>query len=173
MNFIDIAKARFSARNYKPAKIEEDTLFLVLEAFRIAPSAVNFQPWHLIIVSSNENKEKIYSAYPREWLKTAPILLVVCGDHSVSWKRSDGKDHLDIDLAIAIDHLTLQATALGLGTCWVCNFNALLLKQSLELPENIEPVAIIPLGYPMDEADPNRHTTKRKSLEEFVHRETF
>ncbi len=173
MNFIDIAKARFSVRNYKPTKIEEDTLLLVLEAFRVAPSAVNFQPWHLIIVSANENKERIYSAYPREWLKTAPILLVVCGDHSVSWKRSDGKDHMDIDLAIAIDHLTLQATALGLGTCWVCNFNALLLKQSLKLPKNIEPVAIIPLGYPVDEADPNRHTTKRKPLQEFVHRETF
>jgi nitroreductase len=173
MNFIDIAKARYSVRNYKPVEIEENKLSMVLEAFRIAPSAVNFQPWHLIVIQSIQNKVKVYEAYQREWLKSAPILIVACGDHSISWKRSDGKDHLDIDISIAVDHLTLQATELGLGTCWVCNFNPVILKRNLNLPENIEPIVIIPLGYPADQADSDRHILKRKPLNEFVHIESF
>jgi nitroreductase len=173
MNFLDIAKTRYSVRNYKPSNIEETKIALILEAFRVAPSAVNFQPWHIIIVKSEEGKNKIFEAYPREWLKTAPILLIACGDHSTSWKRSDGKDHLDIDISIAVDHLTLQAAELGLGTCWVCNFNSSILKQNFNLPENIEPVVIIPLGYPVDPSDVNRHEIKRKPLKEFLHYESF
>ena len=173
MNFIDIAKLRYSVRSYKPNEVEESKLALVLEAFRVAPSAVNFQPWHLIIIKSVENKTKVYEAYPREWLQYAPILLIACGDHSTSWKRSDGKDHMDIDIGIAVDHLMLQATELGLGTCWICNFNAAVLKRNLNLPESIEPVAIVPLGYPVEPGDTKRHDAKRKSLDEFVHLETF
>ena len=173
MNLLEIAKSRYSVRNYKSNEVEESKLALVLEAFRVAPSAVNFQPWHLIVMKLAQNKAKVYEAYQREWLKSAPILLIACGDHTASWKRSDGKDHLDIDMGIAIDHLMLQATELGLGTCWVCNFNAVILKQNLNLPEQIEQIAIIPLGYPVDTSDINRHDTKRKTLSEFVHLETI
>ena len=173
MNFIEIAKSRFSVRSYKSAPIEENKLALVLEAFRVAPSAVNFQPWHLLILKNNDSKEKIYEAYPREWLKTAPIIMVACCDHSLSWKRSDGKDHADIDISIAVDHLSLQATELGLGTCWVCNFNVAVLKNNLDLPENIEPIVIIPLGYPTDKPDIGRHDSKRKPISDFVHFEVF
>jgi nitroreductase len=173
MKFLDIAKTRYSCRNYKPDEIEYNKLDLVLEAARIAPSAVNYQPWHFIIVKNPENKAKIYESYQREWIKTAPLLIVVCGDHTKSWKRSDGKDHLDIDLSIAIDHITLQATELGLATCWVCNFNVKILKDNFNLPENIEPVAIIPIGYPNDSSDPDRHKTKRKDISEIVHQEGF
>jgi nitroreductase len=173
MKFIDIAKERYSCRNYKTDDIGDEKLMMVLEASRIAPSAANYQPWHFIVVKSPENKAKIYESYNREWIKSAPILVVVCGDHTKSWKRSDGKDHLDIDIAITIDHLTLQAVELGLATCWVCNFNYEILKNNLTLPENIEPVAIIPIGYPNDSADPDRHELKRKTIDEIVHWEMF
>jgi nitroreductase len=93
----------------------------------------------------------------------------VCGDHSTSWKRgSDSKDHADIDVAIAIDHLTLQATSLGLATCWVCNFKTEIIKEYFYLPEYIEPIALIPVGYPNDTADLNRFDSKRKGLKEVV-----
>ncbi|HEY4784522.1 MAG TPA: nitroreductase family protein [Bacteroidales bacterium] len=173
MNIEDVAKNRYSCRKYKSDAIDETMLTKVLNTFRIAPSAVNFQPWHLIIIKSEMNKAKVYEAYPREWIKTAPMFIIACGDKTVSWKRGDGKDYLDVDIAIAVDHMMLQATELGLATCWVCNFNASVLKQNFNIPGNIEPVAIIPIGYPADSGDPNRYDTKRKSLKEFVHWETF
>jgi len=173
MKLIDIAKTRYSCRSYKPDEVEDDKLMQVLTAIRVAPSAVNFQPWHFIVIKNSENKAKVYESYQRDWLKTAPLIIIACGDHLKSWKRSDGKEHLDIDISIAVDHLMLQATELGLATCWICNFNSNVLKHNLNLPENIEPVVIIPLGYPNDKSDPDRHDVKRKSLKEIVHWENF
>ncbi|NWJ51098.1 MAG: nitroreductase family protein [Bacteroidetes bacterium] len=173
MNLLEIAKARYSCRNFKPDLVEKDKIMTLLEAARVAPSGVNFQPWHFIVIQSSENLEKIHQAYKREWLKTAPLIIVACGDHDLSWRRNDGKDILDIDVTIAIDHLILQATELGLGTCWVCNFNVIRLKENLKLPDHIEPIAIIPIGYPNDVTDPDRHDIKRKSLNEIVHWESI
>jgi nitroreductase len=173
MKFIEIARSRYSCRNYKTDMVEDDKLNLVLEAARIAPSAVNYQPWHFIVIKNKENKEKIYESYHRDWIKTAPVLIIACGDHTKSWKRSDGKDHLDIDLSIAVDHMTLQAVELGLATCWVCNFNLKILKDNFKLPETIEPVVILPLGYPTEMSDPDRHGSNRKNISEIILWEGF
>jgi len=171
--FIDIAKSRYSCRNFTSKQVDKDILLKVIEAFRVAPSAVNYQPWHVIVIEKKENKEKVYQTYQRDWIKTAPLLLIACTDHSVSWKRNDGKDYADIDVSIAVDHLTLQAAELGLATCWVCNFDRELLEQKLKLPINIEPVVIIPIGYPEAKADTERHNQKRKPVGDFVHWDNF
>ncbi|MDP4210016.1 MAG: nitroreductase family protein [Bacteroidota bacterium] len=173
MNFIDLVRSRYSCRSFTSVPVEEDNLLKIMEAVRIAPSAVNYQPWHFIIVREPEVKALIVEAYPREWFRTAPLMIVACGDHTKSWKRTDGKDFLDIDLSIAIEHLVLQATELGLGTCWVCNFNAGVLSRNLNLPDHIEPIAVIPIGYPADSGDITRYESKRKSLNDFVHWEKF
>jgi nitroreductase len=174
MTFLELAKSRYSCRSYKPNPIAEEKLLQVLEAFRVSPSAVNYQPRHIIVVKSPDNLAKIHQAYNREWFTTAPMVLIVCGDHSTSWKRpSDGKDHADIDVAIAVDHFTLQATDLGLATCWVCNFNTQIIRQHFNLPEHIEPIALVPIGYPVDSTDTNRHNTKRKKIDDIVSWEKF
>ena len=98
---------------------------------------------------------------------------MVCGDHREAWRRADGKIHTDIDVAIAVDHMTLAATDLGLSTCWVCKFDVMKCVKALDLPEGVEPVALIPIGYPEDEADVNRHEQLRKPLDEIVHWEKF
>jgi nitroreductase len=170
--FIDIAKSRYSCRNYKADVVPEEMLNKIFEAFRVAPSAVNYQPCHIIVIKEQSNKEKIFESYQREWVK-APVILIACVDHSLSWKRKDGKDHADIDISIAVDHLIIQATELGLATCWVCNFDRQLLADNFDLPDNIEPVVIIPLGFPNDQSDPERHSVKRKPVAEFVHLEKF
>ena len=77
---------------------------------------------------------KIHQAYPREWFKKAPCVIVAVGDRQSSWKRADGKDHVDVDVAISVDHLTLAASDVGLGTCWVCAFDAKLCHEILNLP---------------------------------------
>ena len=171
MTFQKIAHARFSCRKYKEVEVSEEIITELLETIRIAPSAVNRQPWHFIMVKSPAVRELVLQAYPREWFKSAPMYLVACGDHSVSWKRADGKDHLDIDLTIAIDHLVYQAASMGLATCWVCNFNAEVLAKNLNLPINVEPIAIIPIGYPDEHPDLTRFDTQRKKTSEFLHNE--
>jgi len=169
MTFIELAKQRYSCRNYDSRTVEQDKLELILEAGRVAPSAVNNQPWHFIVIREKGNLNKIHGAYHREWFQTAPCVIVVCGDHDQSWKRKqDGKDHCDIDIAITVDHMTLQATELGLATCWICNFDKEKTIQILKLPSNLEPIVILPVGYPLDRSDPARHAEKRKKIQHFV-----
>ena len=150
--------------------MEHEKLLQILEAGRLAPSAVNYQPWHFIVVRQPENLKKLHSVYKRDWIKSAPVIIVACADHSQSWKRSsDGKDSADIDLAIAVDHMTLQASELGLGTCWICNFDVNRCSDLFKLPSQIEPVVLLPIGYPeIDSPD-----KKRKSMEEIIRWEEF
>jgi nitroreductase len=172
MDFLQLAKVRYSSRKYKQQSVEDNKLDFVLEAARVAPSAANYQPWFFIVVRS-ENIENLWACYSREWFRTAPMYIVICSDHSRSWKRGDGKDSADIDAAIAADHITLAATSIGLATCWICNFNKPKLSEVLNLPDYVEPVVILPLGYPDDTVDSERHSEKRKPLKDIVVFEKF
>jgi nitroreductase len=165
MTFLDLAAKRYSLRTFSDRPVEKDKILQLLEAARLAPSAVNYQPHHFIVITDEALKAKIAQGYSREWFAKAPVVIVACGDHETSWKRRDGKDHVDVDVAIAVDHLTLAAVELGLGTCWVCAFDAAHVHAALELPEHVEPIVLIPLGYPLDEKVPDK---KRKELDELV-----
>ena len=167
-DFNKLAKARYSCRNYDTRPVEREKLNLILEAGRVAPSAVNFQPWHFFVIDSSEDLPEIHKVYHRDWFKTAPCVIVLCGNHESSWKRQDGKDHCDVDVAIAADHMTLQATEVGLATCWICNFDPEKVREVLTLPDHLEPVVILSLGYPLDQVNPDRHTEKRKPIGEIV-----
>ncbi|MFO7999849.1 MAG: nitroreductase family protein [Marinilabilia sp.] len=166
MDFKTLIRTRYSARKYKPEAISEKLLNEVLDAGRMAPTAVNKQPFLFIVVNKKDKLKELYEAYPREWFATAPSVIVVCADHSSSWKRgNDGKDHADIDAAIATDHMTLRAAELGLGTCWVCNFDPEKAAQTLNLPGHIEPAVLLPIGKPEEVEGPLK---KRKALSELV-----
>ncbi len=165
MSFLELTKKRYAVRKYKEQPVEREKLLQVLEAARNAPSACNIQPWHFIVVTDEKIKAEVAATYPRDWFRKAPVIIVACGDHAASWKRADGKDHCDVDLGIAIEHLALAAADLGLGTCWVCAFDAKRCHQILELPDNLEVIALLPLGYPEEETIPEK---KRKNLAEIV-----
>ncbi len=169
MSFLQLAKKRYSTRSFKNIPVEKEMLKKILETARIAPSAVNYQPLHFIVLQDDEMRKKVAGTYGREWILEAPVIVVVCGDHSKSWRRADGKDHCDIDAAIAVDHMTLAATELGLGSCWVCAFDSMQCHRILKLPSHIETIALLPLGYPADTGNPDRHLTKRKNFDEIVH----
>jgi len=168
MNFLDLAKRRYSVRKYKEISVEEEKLNYVLEAGRVAPSACNFQPWYFVVVKDEDLKKKVADTYGRDWIYKAPVIIAACGDHSQSWHRGDGKDHCDVDVAIAVTHMTLAAAEQGLGTCWVCAFDAKKCHEVLGLPENMEVIALIPLGYPEDDVDPDRHAARRKEMGQIV-----
>lgn len=169
MQFLELAKKRSSVRSYQTTPVEREKLLAVLEAGRIAPSAVNYQPWYFVVLEEEAIRKKVAAAYPKDWVLEAPVLIVICGDHQHSWKRKhDQKDHCDIDVAIAVTQMTLAATELGLGTCWICAFDPKVCRETLDLPEQIEPIAILTLGYPKSQADPDRHSKERKELNAVV-----
>ncbi len=156
MNFLDLAQKRYSVREYSSKEIEEEKLKYILEAARIAPSACNRQPTQFLVITDKNTLKNIYTVYNRDWIKTAPCVIVAIGDHDKSWKRKDNKDHCDVDTAIAIDHLTLAACDKGLGTCWVCAFDSKLCHEILNLPPEKEVVVLIPVGYPATDNIPEK-----------------
>ncbi len=167
MTFQQLAKTRYSVRSYSEEPVSDEQLHYILECARIAPSAVNFQPWHFYIARTDEALEKVRQTYPRTWFATAPLVIVGCIRHDQSWHRpADQKDHGDIDIAIATEHICLAAAEHGLGTCWVCNFDAQLLHQLLNLPLEEEAAVLIPLGHLAADAAPR--PTTRKPMGEIV-----
>lgn len=164
MSFLELVNNRYSCRAYKSLNVEKEKLDYILECVRMAPSAVNKQPWKFHIISNEEDIMKIRQCYHRDWFKTAPMYIIASILHDQEWVRSDGKHHGDIDIAIAVEHLCLAATEQGLATCWVCNFKADICKELFTLPENEEPAVIIPLGYAADEMKPKT----RKSIDEIT-----
>ena len=166
MDFKDLAQRRYSVRSYQSMPVEREQLLKVLGAALLAPSAVNFQPWKFVVVTDPELLAQLHGCYHREWFKTAPACIVAIGDHDKGWHRpTDGKDYTDMDVAIAVDHLMLAATEIGLGTCWICHFNAEKCAEIFDLPANFEAIAMIPIGYPNSETIPEK---KRKTLDQTV-----
>ncbi len=165
MELFEAIANRSSIRKYKAQMPSNEELMKVVEAARLAPSACNKQPWHFYLVKDSATRAKLTQAYDREWVKTAPVMLVATGNHDQSWHRaSDNKDHCDIDLAIAGEHIALAAHAVGLASCWICNFDTALVGQALGLAPNEEPIALFPLGY----ADVERKDVERKPLDEIL-----
>ena len=163
---IQLMSDRYSCRQYASIPVDRQLIAQLLEAARIAPSACNKQPWKFIVADTPQLCKAITDCYEREWIHTAPAFIVAVGLHEQAWHRAtDGKDHTDVDLSIAIEHICLAATTLGLGTCWICNFDANKLHNALQLPEEQEPIAIIPIGYP---AHPSIPEKKRKTLEDIT-----
>lgn len=167
MSFIEIAKKRYSVRNYKDQKVEEEKLHKILEAARVAPTAANLQPIRLIVVQSKEGLEKIGKGAN---LYGAPLAIIVCADHSKVWVRPfDKKQTADIDASILTDHMMLQATELGLGSVWICYFKPDVIREEFGLSDELEPINILAVGYSdKGSADPERHSQTRISLEELV-----
>lgn len=151
MTFLDLTKQRYSCRSYKAQAVEKEKLEYVMECVRMSPSAVNSQPWRFRIVESEADRQKLCQCYNREWFATAPTVIMASVLHDEEWIRPDGKHHGNIDIAIAVEHLCLAAAEQGLGTCWVCNFDAALCHRLFDIPKTEEVAVLIPIGYPADE----------------------
>ncbi|MEG6616502.1 nitroreductase family protein [Peptococcaceae bacterium 1198_IL3148] len=173
MNFLELAKKRFAVRKYQARQVENEKLAQILEAGRVAPTAVNFQPQRIIVVKEKTGLEKLKNAGVK--IYGAPLALIVCSDHNKAWKRPiDGKTTVDTDAAIVTDHMMLQATELGLGTVWIGYFNPDQLRAEFNIPKHIEPINILAVGYSAENAAaPDRHDKARKPINEIVFYEEF
>lgn len=162
MDFNELARQRHSQRAYDPDRpIPRELLERLLETARHAPSAANRQPWQILVIQSERMLDAIHAAYPRDWFMAAPCILVVKGFRNKAWTRAfDGYNSLETDLAILMDHLTLAATELGLGSCWIANFDPEVLKHALNLSDEEAVFSISPLGYCPAQAPAPRQTTR-------------
>jgi len=150
MDVLTAIKNRRSVRQYSTRPIPVDVLERMRQALRFAPSASNFQPWHFIFVADPELRRQVaQAAYGQTWMADAPVTVVACGDPEQAYKHMGGVGNsVDIDVAIALDHLTLAAVADGLGTCWIGAFDEQAVKRLLDVPASVKIVAMTPLGYP-------------------------
>jgi nitroreductase len=164
MRFLDIVKTRRSVRNYESTAVEDKKLEYILEAVRLAPTAANRQPFKLIVVHTEGKQALLSEIYERKWFVQAPIIICACGIPDDGWVRGDGKNYTTVDVAIIVDHLTLAATELGLGTCWIANFNENAARNVLQIPEDVMPIVFITLGYPADQ----EKSKTRKPLSELI-----
>lgn len=148
MNVIKAISERRSVRNYLQKEVSEEILWQILAAARNAPSASNRQEWRFVVVKDNCTKEKLFKAAKNQnFIKEAPVIIACCAETD-NHLMICGQACYPIDLAIAIDHMTLVAVELGLGTCWVGAFFENQVKQILGIPESIRVVQLLSLGYP-------------------------
>lgn len=152
MDVVEAIRARYSCRSYQDRGIHEDTLRRLFDVARMAPSARNIQEWRFVVVRDPETRAKLATAScNQEFVGKAPVVLACCADGD-NRKMTCGQFAYPIDLAIIIDHLTLLATAEGLATCWIGAFHADQVREILGIPERVEIVELLTLGYPADAA---------------------
>jgi nitroreductase len=168
LEIFEAIKRRRSIRKYEQKVVEKEKLSKVLEAARLAPSAKNRQPYAFVVTSDNETIEKISSACNQKW--DAPTIIVVCAFPEEAWIRDDGEEYWKADAAIAMNNISLQACAEGLGTCWIAAFKEEKIKDILGIGPEARVVAMTPLGYPAEKKGP---VTNRKTIDELVHYERW
>lgn len=165
MNLIELFKNRYSVRKFTSQKVEKEKIDAILEAGKLAPTAVNYQPQRIFVIESEESLEKLKSVTPYHF--NSPLAFLICYDNTVSWKNPfDNKDEGIIDASIVTTHMMLEITNLGLGSTWVGYFDPKNVKTVYNLPDNIVPVAILPVGYP--DKDPSNLHNERLDLSKTV-----
>jgi nitroreductase len=172
MDFIELAKLRCSIRSFSDTQVETEKLNYILEAGRVAPTACNRQPQRIIVVRDHENIIKVQKAY-----KTfgSQCIMIICRDERESLIRHyDNKCSGDLDIGIVTDHMMLAAREKGIGSVMVGLFDPAIIRKEFNLPQYIQPTALLILGYPENGfLNPSRHSTERKPLNETVMMEKY
>jgi nitroreductase len=171
MDIVEAMKTRRSIRKYKSQMVDEETIKKLFQVVRLAPSAHNAQPWKFIVVRDEEKKRKIAQyCGNQKFIHEAPVVIVACGipDES-SANVGNWISAFVIDVSIATTYLILAAWSLGLGTCWIGNFNEEKIKEVLGITDDVKVIAITPLGYPDESPEPRG----RKNISEIVVYEGF
>jgi nitroreductase len=165
--FLDLARRRFSVRKYHERPVDRRQIDYILEAARVAPTAVNYQPFRIIVVDSSEGMRKLAAG---AMTNGAPLAFIVCADTEKAFRRPmDGKSMSDIDASIITDHMMLAATDQGLGTLWMTYFDPKIIREEFNIPEKLEPLNILLAGHSaLEAASPKRHDRMRLRMEELV-----
>ena len=164
MELYNAIERRYSVRSYSDRAVEDEKLKRILKAGVDAPTAVNFQPFKILVIKTQGKEDELGRIYKKSWFAEPPYVLLVCIEKGKEWTRRDGKTFGDIDGAIVMDHMILAATAEGLGTCWVGAFDEEAAREILGLGDDLEPLVFTPLGY----ATGDGQARAKKSIDELV-----
>lgn len=165
--WMKLAESRWSVRKFDSRPVERETILAILRAGQLAPTACNYQPQRTLVIDSPEGLAKLRKCTEAHF--DAPAALLVCHHRDACYKRSyDGKPSGEIDASIAATHMMLAAQALGVGTTWVMYFIPEAFREEFSIPEELEPTALLVMGYPADDAAPSPAHAARKPLEETV-----
>jgi nitroreductase len=171
MDTYEAIQQRKSIRAYQDKPVPRDIIERLLEAGRLAPSAVNIEPWHFITVTNPEKRKALSKGIYAKFITQAPLAIVVCGDKKAS------SDWYAVDTSLAVENIVLAAVNEGLGTCIVGSFTESEVKDLLKIPNNFEVIVIISIGYPKEKLDLSskllRLVRSRKVLPEVASEETF
>ncbi len=151
MDFYELSMQRRSVRSYTQDPVESWKLKKILEAGVSAPNAAEVWDYRIMVLHTEWKKEELLRIYSQEWFVCAPVIIGVVALPGKAWRRRDGKNYADINSAIVMDHIVLQASDLGLGTCWVSDINVEAAHTVLDMPSQADPIAFTPLGYPKRE----------------------
>lgn len=154
MDFLELAKERFSVRKFKDQPISDEHMNRILEAANVAPTGCNYQPQRIYVVKSEEGLNKINTA--SKCIFGAKTVLIFTYNKDEDWKnRLEEGVHSGVqDVSIVATHAMMEAWECGVGSCWVNFFSPTKLREIMGLPENEEVVCIMPIGYPADDAEP-------------------
>ncbi len=168
MEFIELAKSRYSVRSFSTRQIEKEKLNKILQAAKISPTAANKQPQKIYVLQSEQALQQISTVC--KCIFGAPTVLLITSDEMEAWKNpfSNNYNTSDIDGSIVCTHLMLQAWELGIGSCWVGYFDLEQVKKVMGLPDNEKLVAILPIGYPSEKSKPAPMHYSRKELNQIV-----
>jgi len=163
MPVLDAIRKRYSCRSYQDKSIEHDKLDCILEAARLAPSARNMQDWRFVVVTDKQIKSRVAGTTNRpEVFEKAGAIIAACSNSDYVMRC--GQAIAPIDVAIALEHISLQAADLGLGTCWIGSFEADKIRQILSIPKDVAVIELMALGYPAD----TKPEPKREPIEKIV-----
>ncbi len=165
--FYELYDRRKSVREFSERPVENDKLARLLSTLNRAQSAANRQPWHFV-VCGKEGREELDKAITKECFRKAPVIIAALADPASAWvRKADNVNYAWVDVTIAVTEMIGAATAEGLGTCWIASLDPVLIRRALGIPEHIEVVGLIAVGYPAEGLV--REEKNRKSLGEIVH----
>ncbi|UCG46842.1 MAG: nitroreductase family protein [Phycisphaerales bacterium] len=168
MTVIEAIRKRYSCRAYQDRPVEQDTLDSIFEGVRLAPSAKNLQDWRFVVVRDSEKKRRLAQAANNQmFIEKAGVIIVACSNSREVMRC--GQAVGPIDVAIALEHVCLQAAELGLATCWIGSFYPEKVRPILGIPDDITIVELMALGYPAD----SRKEPKREPIEKILSHERW
>ena len=165
MEYEKLIKERKSTRLFSNKEVEQEKIDKILEAGRLAPTAKNVQPFKIIVVKSEEGLKKIDNCTPCRY--KAPVVLIVCGDVEKAYVKDDTPMYV-MDASIVNTHMMLEATNIGVDNIWIEYFDTDKLINEFELPSNLKPVCLLPIGYKAKLCPPSPLHKIRKSIDKLV-----
>jgi len=171
MDILEIIKSRRSIRKFKEKEIPEEIIDKLAETLIWAPSAGNLQSRKFYFVFNQEIKEKLAkAALDQKFIAEAPLVVIGCTDEEIVWKYGQrGKNLYTIcDCAMAIQNLMLLAYNLGLGSCPVGAFDENEVSEILDIPKNLHPILIVPIGYPAEKPSAPPRVAKKEAITYFT-----